>query len=347
MTCTTTSLQGVLIPSTISREATSMAPQLAESQHVLIRDMIISKSHKSAEIAEVARCSKRAVERVRVNLDLFGSTKAPPNRAERRRKISSEDLSGLCTSLLTDPGQSLDEMARFLEEKTCSVHPATISRNLTKNGWSRKTTRRNPKARNADLRDYYSYQVCGMDPKQVVFIDESGCDKRAGIRHKGWAPLGVTPVKRTSSQRDRRYQILPAYTTEGVLYSRIFPGTTDSTLFESFIRGLLPHCGQWPDENSVLIMDNASIHHSERIEQMCRDAGVRLLYLPPYSPDLNPIEEFFSEFKAFIKTNWNVYEEHPEQGFQSFLEWCLSVVGADADNAKGRFRHSGWTFKEA
>jgi transposase len=45
-------------------------------------------------------------------------------------------------------------------------------------------------------------------------------------------------------------------------------------------------------------MDNASFHRTERIEQMCADAGVKLVYLPPYSPDLNPIEEFFAELKA-------------------------------------------------
>jgi transposase len=53
---------------------------------------------------------------------------------------------------------------------------------------------------------------------------------------------------------------------------------------------------------------------------MCRDAGVILLYLPPYSPDLNPIEEFFAELKAFIKKHWQIYKDHPGQGFDTFLE---------------------------
>jgi transposase len=69
-------------------------------------------------------------------------------------------------------------------------------------------------------------------------------------------------------------------------------------------------------------MDNASFHHTERIKQMCDLAGVKLVYLPPYSPDLNPIEEFFSELKAFIKKNWQAFEDNPDQGFGPFLEWC-------------------------
>jgi transposase len=48
-------------------------------------------------------------------------------------------------------------------------------------------------------------------------------------------------------------------------------------------------------------MDNASFRRSERIEPMCLDKGVKLVYLPPYSPDLNPIEELFAELKAFIR----------------------------------------------
>jgi transposase len=49
------------------------------------------------------------------------------------------------------------------------------------------------------------------------------------------------------------------------------------------------------------VIDNASFHHSDRIEKMCSDVGVKVMYLPPYSPDLNPIEEFFAELKAFIR----------------------------------------------
>ena len=66
-------------------------------------------------------------------------------------------------------------------------------------------------------------------------------------------------------------------------------------------------------------MDNASFHHTERIQELCDDAGVKLVYLPPYSPDLNPIEELFAELKAFIKRNWNSYADNPEQDFTSYL----------------------------
>lgn len=79
---------------------------------------------------------------------------------------------------------------------------------------------------------------------------------------------------------------------------------------------------------------------------MCADAGVKLVYLPPCSPDLNTIEEFFAELKSFIKRNWSYYEVNPAQGFDVFLAWCIDTVGAKKERARGHFRHSGLTIEE-
>lgn len=88
-------------------------------------------------------------------------------------------------------------------------------------------------------------------------------------------------------------------------------------------------------------MDNASFHRSERVEQMCTEKGVRLIYLPLNSPDLNPLEEFSAELKAFIRRKWTVYKEGPEQDFGAFLEQCVDTVGARRQSARGHFRHAG------
>jgi transposase len=97
-------------------------------------------------------------------------------------------------------------------------------------------------------------------------------------------------------------------------------------------------CGRWPEPKSVLITDNASFHYIKQIEQICYKDGVKLVYLPLYSLDLNPIEEFFAELKAFIRRNWQVYEVNLAQVFDHFLEWCIEVVGRKQNSAKGHFR---------
>jgi transposase len=74
----------------------------------------------------------------------------------------------------------------------------------------------------------------------------------------------------------------------------VFLGSPDSAVFADFVKELLEHCGRWLEPKSVLVVNNALFHHGELVEMMCDEAGVKLVFLPPCSPDLNPIEEFFS-----------------------------------------------------
>lgn len=86
---------------------------------------------------------------------------------------------------------------------------------------------------------------------------------------------------------------LPAYTIEGYLDCIICQGSITHAIFNDFVRtNVLPHCGVYEngDPLLVIILDNASIHHNQELKDMCQEAGVLLEYLPPYSPDLNPID---------------------------------------------------------
>ncbi|OGE55430.1 hypothetical protein PENARI_c004G00238 [Penicillium arizonense] len=324
-----------------------MAPNLAKSTLELIHDMISSGELTTSQMAQAAGCSKRAILRIRSNLRLFRTIKAPPIKAGRPRSSTPVILEALCDHLLEKPDSYLSEMELFfLDEFDVSIPKSTISDALHRKGWSKKNARQKAKERNADLRDDYSHLISEFGSYHLVYVDESGCDKWIGFRRTGWSPLGTTPVQVSKFHRDQRYQILPAYAQDGIVLCRVFRGSTDTSVFEDFIEQLLKHCGKWPEPKSVIVMDNASFHHSERIEQMCSDAGVKLVYLPPYSPDLNPIEEFFAELKAFIRRNWQSYKDNPDQGFKAFLEWCVDTVGARAESAEGHFRNAGLTVED-
>ncbi|KUM55671.1 hypothetical protein ACN42_g11575 [Penicillium freii] len=108
------------------------------------------------------------------------------------------------------------------------------------------------------------------------------------------------------------------YAQDGIVLSRIFRGSTDASVFESFIAQLLQHCGRWPEPKSVLLMDNASLPHSERFAQICS-----------------------------IKQNWSYYEADPDQGSDVFLAWCINEVGAKEESTRGHFRHAGLKIEEA
>jgi hypothetical protein len=84
------------------------------------------------------------------------------------------------------------------------VSISSISRVLASAGWSKKATRHVTQKRNAELRDFYLYNLSAFRSYHLVYVDESGCDKRIGSRRTGWSPLGTTPVQVTRSNQDRR-----------------------------------------------------------------------------------------------------------------------------------------------
>lgn len=325
-----------------------MAPNLAESRRELAQGMVESNDFTDAAIADAVGCTERSIRTMRANIRCFGTTRAPPNAVGRPRSVTPPMLDALCNKLLEDPKMQQHEMVKFVAEQFDDVQVTrmSVSRALHSIGWTRKTIRRVAAERNAELRDYYCHTLSEFSSYHLVYVDESGCDNRTGHRRNGWAPSGVTPVEKTQFHRGKRYQVLPAYAQDGIVHVKVFEGTTDSTVFENFISELLPFCGRWPEPKSVLVMDNASFHQPDRIEQICKEAGVKVLFLPPYSPDLNPIEEFFAELKAFIKRNWSSFTDHSQHGFVSFLEWCVDMVGSRSSSAEGHFRHAGLSIEE-
>lgn len=88
------------------------------------------------------------------------------------------------------------------------------------------------------------YYLSDFKSYHLVYVDESGRDKRIGFGWIGWSPLGTAPLQVFNFRRDQRYQILSAYCQDGIVLSRVFQGSTDAAVFEDFIDQLLRHCGR-------------------------------------------------------------------------------------------------------
>jgi transposase len=330
-----------------------MAPNLALSTHNLTQNMIDCKLHGDIvptddEVAKIAQCSTRTIRRHRSNYLVYGSTKAPSNGTGRPTTITPIMLSALREQLAVNSAMRLSDMATFLgEEFDVEVTRFSIRRALKKDaGWSKKVTQNIAQERNPDLRDDFIHDVSLFRSDQLVFVDESGAHRGIGVQRKGWAPRGKRPRQVKRFHRGRRFQILPAYTQDGVIHFMVYEGSTDTEMFEAFIETLLPYCGKWPEPRSVLIMDNASFHHSEKIRQICDDAGVVVRFTSPYSPDLSPIEEFFGELKTYIRQVWEEYQGLIRADFGRFLEECVTKVGERKASARGHFRRAGIAIDE-
>ena len=155
--------------------------------------------------------------------------------------------------------------------------------------------------------------------EQIVAIDESACNERTGNRKYGWSPVGRSVKLEYSMKRSERWSLLPAITVDSYLTHTIFQGAITSEIMVEFLQKEVLLMLQ--PRYHVLIMDNASIHRSPTIVQLCKDFGIHLEYLPPYSPDYNPIEKSFKVLKSWMKKHSDEQEEW--QQFRSFLEYAV------------------------
>lgn len=166
-------------------------------------------------------------------------------------------LAAPCEHLREKPDEDLDGMVLFIwDEFGKLLSRWSIRRALSSVDWSPKTMRRIARGRDPDLRDYYEYLVSEIPSWCRMYVDESGCDKRIGFRRRGWSPRGVTPERIAQFHRGQRYQILPAYDQDGIVFFRVFQGSTNAAFFLEFMEQLLPHCNPFPGKRSVIIMDN-------------------------------------------------------------------------------------------
>jgi hypothetical protein len=129
--------------------------------------------------------------------------------------------------------------------------------------------------------------VALLNPRHLVFVDESACDRRTTYRNRGWAMRGDRAVRKAFFVRGQRcvaqllhklhsdcanrYSILPALSLNGILYVDIVEGSFTAELFQEFIRGLLPQMGNRGEANSIIVMDNCRIHKDPEVLQMILD----------------------------------------------------------------------------
>lgn len=147
------------------------------------------------------------------------------------------------------------------------------------------------------MRLEYREEVREIDPKNLIFIDESAVNL-ALTRTHARAEQGQRAHGDTPSQRGQSVSIVGALGLSKVLSVCSILGAYNSLSFEAFIvTRVVPKL--W--EGACVVIDNCSIHKGEGIKEAIEEAGGRLIYLPPYSPDFSPIENLWSKVKNEIK----------------------------------------------
>lgn len=209
--------------------------------------------------------------------------------------------------------------------------------------WSRKVIQVVATEQSLPLRIAWQGLQPQWDDNQLVFLDESASNERTGDRRYGWSPVGVVCKVSRPLKRSEQWSILPALCNTGYIDWIVYQGAITADIFVEFLQErVLPHCTPYPGVRSVIILDNASIHKDRRILEACNRAGVLLKFLPPYSPDFNPIEATFKDLKAWIKLNYLRVEEF--EVFSDFLEFAIQQVCRR--DVRCHYRRSGYVVRE-
>ncbi len=156
-----------------------------------------------------------------------------------------------------------------------------------------------------------------MPPEKIAYVDECGIDTYL-YREYGYAPRGQQVSGRISGRKYKRCGIVAAKIADKILAPFQYSGTMNSSLFEFwFSHQLLPSL----DKGTVIVMDNASFHSKKRLLAVAQNAGYRLLFLPPYSPELNPIEHFWAWLKRFLRKILPSVPSFDDAIFTTFQPW--------------------------
>ena len=146
------------------------------------------------------------------------------------------------------------------------------------------------------------------EPTQIVYLDEAGIDNRSDYPY-GYSPKGERVYALKDGKRTERVSWIAALKQETIFAPLTFEGSCNRRLLERWLQeSLLPQVSV----GDVIVMDNASFHKGQSIEDIISEAGCELWYLPPYSPDLNKIEHWWFVLKNKMRQTWDDFDSFRE-----------------------------------
>ena len=136
-----------------------------------------------------------------------------------------------------------------------------------------------------------------MDPSRFVFLDETGAATNLARRY-GRCPRGERLVGAVPHGHWKITTFVAGLRQSGIVAPLVLDGPMTGEVFRAYVEQMLaPSLGP----GDVVVMDNLSVHKVAGVREAIRVAGASVLYLPPYSPDLNPIEQVFAKLKALLR----------------------------------------------
>ena len=181
-------------------------------------------------------------------------------------------------------------------------------------------------------REEYRARTQGLELERLKFVDESGVNL-ALTRLFGRAPKGARVCDAVPQNYGENLTLLGALSSAGVAALMTVDGATDGEVFLAFVREVLAPTLNLGD---VVLWDNLGAHRSPAVRAAVEARGAQLIFLPPYSPDLNPIERCWSK----IKTCLRAAKARTREALEAALKQALATV--TESDARAWFAHCGY-----
>ena len=136
--------------------------------------------------------------------------------------------------------------------------------------------------------------------REIIFLDETGFTASMRVK-RGRSSEGERPIMATSSIRSRNHSMAAAISREGLVYYRVQETAYNSTGFCAFLSDLFAKLQELGKHNCLIVMDNVRFHKTAENIAVVRGHGHEIMWLPAYSPELNPIEKVFAQWKAIVR----------------------------------------------
>lgn len=262
-----------------------------------------------------------------------GSVEPKPHGGGPDPLLDAAQLDNLRHLVLKQPDATLAELQEGLPPQA-QVKPsaATVCRALQKLGLRRKKKKffaqeRDPKKRRKFLR-----QARRLNPRKLVFIDEMGANINLS-RAYGRAPGGQRVEEALPRNTPANLSVAGALGARKLLATCCLEGAFDGPAFVAFIEQMVvPQL----KPGDTVVMDNVQTHQSARVEAALQTAGAQLLNLPPYSPDLDPIESCWSKIKSHLRT----IKARTTEALYKAIASGVKLISAE--DIRGWFAHSGY-----
>ena len=233
-----------------------------------------------AEISQLLSVSPSSVYRYVEMFQLTGNVKPINYRHGPPKLLGDMEQLVLLRLILNNPGIYLRNLQANLRSRFgVTVDVSTICRTLKFMGCTQQVIERVALQRSDELRAKFMAEVSVYDPSMLLWVDESGCDRRNCMRKRGYSLRGMTPQDHRLMVRGTRYSAIPVVSLEGIHNVYLAEGNVNGEKFEFFVRScLLPILNEFNCTNprSVVILDNASIHHIDKVSKIIEDeAGCR------------------------------------------------------------------------